>query len=478
MSEKKLFVGARLRRMRKSLGLTQARMASELGISTSYLNLIERDQRALSAQLLLKLAEVYDLDVRSLGGDDEAKALADLREVFADPLFRDLEIARADIEELANTGPRGVEAITSLYRAYRESALKARGLSERLADRERVALLEEAASPVEDVREMIHEARNYFPVLDEAAEALAGELALEPERALSPLVERLAERHGVETRVVPADVMAERLRFFDRHRRRLMLSELLPPSGRMFQIAWQIGMLEHRALIESTLGETGLKQEESRRLARVALANYFAGALIMPYERFLKAAESLRYDIEALCHRFSAGFEQVCHRLTTLQRPGARGIPFFFIRIDNAGNVSKRFSAGRFHFSKFGGTCPLWNLHNCFQVPGRIFTQIVQLPDDTTYFSIARTVQRSGGSQDRPAQQLAIGLGCDIGYAPRLAYADGYDLERPRVTPIGINCLLCERPACSHRAFPPLSRNVVVDERVRGLSPFAFGEEV
>jgi len=476
MSEKKLFVGARLRRLRKSLGLTQARMASELGISTSYLNLVERDQRSLSAQLLLKLAEVYDFDIRSLGGDDEAKALADLREILADPLFRDLDIGRADIEEMAGVGPRGVEAVNTLYRAYRDAMLKATGLSERLADRERVALLEESAAPVEDVREMIHAARNHFPALDEAAETLADELALEPGTAFSVLAARLEDIHGIATRVVPSDVMAERLRFFDRHRRRLMLSELLPPSGRLFQLAWQIGMLEHRALIDAALAETGLKQEESRRLARVALANYFAGALIMPYERFLKAAESLRYDIEALCHRFGAGFEQVCHRLTTLQRPGARGVPFFFIRIDNAGNVSKRFSAGRFHFSKFGGTCPLWNLHDCFQVPGKIFTQIVRLPDETTYFSIARTVQRSGGSQARPAQQLAIGLGCDIGYAPRLVYADGYNLERPRVTPIGINCLLCERPDCSHRAFPPLSRNVVVDERIRGLSPFAFGE--
>ncbi len=472
--EKKLFVGVRLRRLRKSLGLTQARMAAELGISSSYLNLIERNQRPLSAQLLLRLAEVYDFDVRHFGGNEEAKALAELREILSDPLFRSLEIGPQDLEEVAAASPRAVDAVSTLYRAYRDAVMKAAGLSERLADRDRVALLEESAGPVEDVREMIHAARNHFPTLDEAAETLAAEPGLDHGDLFSALAARLAERHDVAVRIVPADVMMDRLRFYDRHRRRLMLSELLPQSGRLFQLAYQVGLFEHGTLIDAAVAESGIERKESRRLARVALGNYFAAALLMPYGPFLQAAEALRYDIEALAHRFSTSFEQVCHRLTTMQRPGARGVPFFFIRIDNAGNVSKRFSAGRFHFSKFGGTCPLWNVHDSFQTPGRIYTQIIRLPDETTYFSIARTVRRSGGSYSRPAQQLAIALGCDISYARRLVYADGHDLEQPRVTPIGINCLLCERPDCSQRAFPPLNRNFVVDERVRGLSPFAF----
>ena len=412
--------------------------------------------------------------MRHFGGNEEAKALAELREILSDPLFRGLEIGPQDLEEVATASPRAVDAVSVLYRAYRDAMMKAAGLSERLADRDRVALLEESAGPVEDVREMIHAARNHFPALDEAAETLAAAPELDGGDLFGALAARLAERHDVAVRIVPAEVMMDRLRFYDRHRRRLMLSELLPQSGRLFQLAYQIGLFEHGALIDAAVAESGIERKESRRLARVALGNYFAAALLMPYAPFLKAAEALRYDIEALAHRFSTSFEQVCHRLTTMQRPGARGVPFFFIRIDNAGNVSKRFSAGRFHFSKFGGTCPLWNVHDSFQTPGRIYTQIIRLPDETTYFSIARTVRRSGGSYSRPAQQLAIALGCDISYARRLVYADGHDLENPRVTPIGINCLLCERPDCSQRAFPPLNRNFVVDERVRGLSPFAF----
>lgn len=474
--DRKLFVGPRIRRLRKSLGLTQARMAGEIGVSTSYLNLIERNQRPLSAQVLLRLAEVYDIDLRSLGGEGDAQALAALNEIFADPLFREMELSKTDLEELANTGPKLREAVTSLYRAYRDTAMKSMSLSERLADRERVALLEESAAPVEDVREAIHTARNHFPALDETAEALAESLNLKSTDPFGAIARRLDEMHGIEVRVMSADAMMERLRYFDRHRRRLMISELLPQSGRIFQAAYQLGLLEQRELIDATVTEQGLSKEESRRLMRVSLANYFAAALVMPYERFRRAAEEFRYDIDLLCHRFSTSFEQVCHRLTTMQRPGARGIPFFFIRIDNAGNVSKRFSAGRFHFSKFGGTCPLWSIHDCFQTPGKIHTQIVELPDETTYFSIARTVRRAGGSHKSPAQQLAIGLGCDLSYAERIVYADGYDLNSPIATPIGMNCLLCERPNCSQRAFPPLHRNLVVDERARGVSPFAFDQ--
>ena len=220
---------------------------------------------------------------------------------------------------------------------------------------------------------------------------------------------------------------------------------------------------------------SSLKGEETLRLARVSLANYFAAALIMPYGRFHKAAEDSGYDIELLARRFGTSFEQTCHRLTTLQRAGARGIPFFLIRVDGAGNVSKRFAAAGFHFSRFGGTCPRWNLHDAFRSPGKIITQIVQLPDDTTYFSIARTVRRPGAGVLAPEQELAIGLGCELTDASRLTYAKGLDLKAPEaVTPIGVNCRLCERPDCAERAFPPINRKLIVDEQARGLSSFTF----
>jgi len=236
-------------------------------------------------------------------------------------------------------------------------------------------------------------------------------------------------------------------------------------------------MLEHRGLIDEIVTSANLPDREAEGLCRTNLANYFAAAVVMPYARFLKEAEGSKYDIDLLCHRFGTSFEQTAHRLTTLQKPDARGIPFFFVRIDVAGNVSKRFSAGRFHFSQFGGACPLWNIHESFQTPGKTVTQMIQLPDETTYFSIAKMVSRSDGTYNAPAQKLAIGLGCDIAYAPRLVYAQKFNLETPQPTPIGINCYLCERPHCRQRAHAPLNKTLSFDERRRGVSLYTFEDE-
>jgi predicted transcriptional regulator len=263
------------------------------------------------------------------------------------------------------------------------------------------------------------------------------------------------------------------LRRYDRHRQTIFLSELLDQPGRSFQLAYQLGYFEQSRTIEDIVESSGLDSDEACRLLRVALANYFAAALLMPYDAFLRTAEQTNYDIRLLGRRFGTSFEQVCHRLTTLQRPGAKGIPFFLIRVDNAGNVSKRFSAAGFHFARFGGTCPRWNVHDAFRVPGQVYTQIVQMEDGTRYFSIARTVSRAGSGIGVPGDQYVVGLGCDIAHARNLIYSQGYDLDDERgAMPIGVNCRLCERLDCSQRAFPPLKHRLRVDDHVRGVSPF------
>jgi hypothetical protein len=476
MATEKLLAGPRLRRLRQQLGLTQTRMAEELGISTSYLNLIERNQRPISAQLLLKLVDIYDVDLSKFGGGGDARLTAEVYEALRDPLFRGRGegVSKTEVEDVVNASPGLATALLRLYGDMRNSAQRASALTEKLADRDKVELYDEAASAVEEVRAFIHASNNYFPELDEAAELMAKELRLDSGNIYEALVHRLKEQHYLSVRIVPADVMSEMLRYFDLHSRRVNLSELLDESGRRFQLAFQLGMLEQRNIIDRTIEEAGLKSEEALRLARVTLANYFAAAMLMPYGQFLREAEGSKYDIELLTHRFGTSYEQVAHRLTTLQRPGAKGVSFFFVRIDIAGNVSKRFSSGSFHFSKFGGACPLWNIHECFQTPNKIHTQIVQLPDETTYFSIARTVTRAGGAYSRPAQQLAVGLGCDIRQASRLVYAAPYKLETPEPTPIGINCYMCERPNCQQRAFAPLNRQLRFDERARGASMYQF----
>lgn len=472
--DEKLMVGPRLRRFRQTLGLTQTRMAEDLGISTSYLNLMERNQRALSAKVLLKMAEIYDFDIAGFTGAGDAHLVAEIYEVMRDPLFKGDSISKNEAEDLVNVSPSAAKAFLKLYGKHRDSTRRAANLS---MDRDKVELLEQSGEAVEAVRRFIHEQRNYFPRLDEAAEGLSQELGLTKREPHAALTDRLKEKHDLSVRIVPVDIMPKMLRYFDRHSKRINLSELLRQSGRRFQLAFQIGMLEQRDLIDDIIKTASLGGREAEGLMRTSLANYFAAATIMPYARFLKEAENTRYDVDLLSHRFGTSFEQTAHRLTTLQKPDARGIPFFFVRIDVAGNVSKRFSAGRFHFSQFGGACPLWNIHECFQTPGKTLTQMIQLPDETTYFSVAKMVSRSDGSFDEPAQKLAIGLGCDIAYAPRLIYAQKYNLETPQPTPIGINCYLCERPHCRQRAHAPLNKTLNFDERARGMSLFSFSED-
>ena len=476
MSQKpeKLLIGPRLRRFRQALGITQVRMSEDLGISTSYLNLMERNQRALSAKVLLKMAEVYDFDISEFTGAGDAHLVAEIYEVMKDPLFKGGSISKSEAEDLVNMSPNAAKAMLKLYSKHRDLA---RRNTDMAGDRDKVELLEQSAEAVEVVRRFIHEQKNFFPRLDAAAEKLSEELGLTKREPHAALTERLKEKHDLSVRIVPIDIMPQMLRYFDRHSKRINLSELLRQSGRRFQLAYQIGMLEQRELIDEIVKTANLPGREAEGLMRTSLANYFAAATLMPYTRFLKEAERIKYDVDLLGHRFGTSYEQTAHRLTTLQKPDARGIPFFFVRIDVAGNVSKRFSAGRFHFSRFGGACPLWNIHECFQTPGTTISQMIQLPDETTYFSIAKMVSRSDGTYHAPAQKLAIGLGCDIAYAPRLTYAQQYNLENPKPTPIGVNCYLCERQHCRQRAHAPLNKTLSFDERARGMSLFSFSED-
>jgi len=475
--ERKLFLGPRLRRLRRELGVTQARMAEDLGVSPSYVNLLERNQRPLTAQLILRLAEAYEIDVRSLSGAHEDRSLAGLNEVFSDPFFRDLNITRQELHDAAQLCPAIADGVQRLYGAYIKARRGEETLAlEKFADRDGPAG-NERHNPIDRVRAFLESNRNYFADIDGAAERLNGELAAGPDQIFSALSERLRERHGIRARVMPVEVMPESLRRYHPHRKQLLISELLSPSGRTFQVAFHVGLAECAEAIEKLVARSGETDLATQKMLRITLANYFAGALMMPYGRFYEAAETLGYDISVLCQRFGASFEQVCHRLTTMQRPSARGVPFFMLRVDNAGNVSKRLSSGGFHFSRYGGTCPLWNVHSTFKVPNQIFVQVIEMPEGTRYFSVARTVRRATVPFAQSEPQLAIGLGCELKHASRLVYSRGLNLDNPDPTPIGINCRLCERVNCSQRAEPPASRPLLVDETLRGISPFGFAAE-
>lgn len=460
----KLLIGPKLRRFRNSLGLTQARMAEDMGISASYLNLIERNQRAMSAKVLLRMASVYDFDISEFSDAGDAQLVASTYEALRSARFSDMPVSKNEVEDVVGISP-------NLARAF-QSVLKDSSTATSSAESPTIR-------PVDIVRDFIQENVNYFPEIDNAATELAEELGLSKTQPRTALTQRLKTEHDIAVRIVPSDVMPDMLRWFDRHNQRINLSELLSQSGRRFQLAFQIGLLEQRELIDAHLDRGKIEGREARGLARTSLANYFAAALLMPYTRFLREAEKTRYDVELLSHRFGTSFEQTAHRLTTLNDPEARGIPFFFLRIDIAGNVSKRFSAGKFAFANQGGACPIWNIHETFTDPGQLHTQLVQLPDrgkerGATYFSISKAVSRAGNYHGARAQRLAIALGCEIAYAPRLCYSREFNLENPQPAQIGINCYLCERQHCRQRAHPPLSRSLMFDERARGMSLYRW----
>lgn len=467
-------LGHKVRRLRRENRLTQAQMAEMLSISPSYLNLIESNQRPLTVPLLLRLGQAFDVDLTSFAEDEDSRLVASLREVFADPLFEGGDIKGQDFRELATGAPTLGHAILTLYRAYREAREDIQALAEKMADGDRLQVMAAGAFPQEEVGEFFQNAGNHFPELETVAETLWIEGDLSATDLFSSLTAHLERAHKVKVKLMPGDVMGSSVRRYDRHARRVLISEMLPPSGRTFQVAAQIALLSHRALLDGIVERAGLATEPAKSLALVGLANYFAGAVLMPYGRILEAARTVRYDLEILMRRFVASYEQVCHRLTTLQRPGAKGVPFFLIRADSAGNVSKRFSAAPgFHFARFGGACPRWNLHDAFRGPGQIHTQLAQMPDGAVYFSVARTVDKPGGGWKSPPRQFALALGCDVSQARQLVYADGVALDKAEAaTPVGVNCRLCPRTDCTQRAFPALNHRLEVDVNVRGLSSF------
>jgi predicted transcriptional regulator/transcriptional regulator with XRE-family HTH domain len=465
-------LGAKIRGLRRQRSMTQAQLAQRLGISASYLNLIEHDRRKLSAPLLIRLAEVLELDLRALSSEGHARTIADLMEVFGDPMFEAHDVTNAEVRDLCASSPAAARAVLALYQAYRAAREASDTLAATLSEGD-LEGVDSSHLPTEEVSDLVQRHMNHFPELEEGAEALWREARLDPDYLYTSLVRRLREL-GVEVRIVRTAEMRGAVRRFDPAARVLWLSELLRRGSRNFQLAYQIGLLTQAEVLDRFAADPRLTSPSSRTLARVALANYFAGAVLMPYRPFLEAARAEKYDIELLGHRFRASFEQTCHRLTTLRRAGAEGVPFHMVRVDIAGNISKRFSASGLRFARFSGACPRWAVFEAFTTPGLIRTQLSQMPDGAAYFWVARTVPREYGGYHAPRSTVAIGVGCEASRARELVYAEGIDLEtREAVVPVGVTCRLCERTDCEQRAFPPLQHPLKVNAEVRGVSFYA-----
>lgn len=471
MAEQKIFAGPRIRRIRNAKGLTQTAMAEGLGISPSYLNLIERNQRPLTVQLILKLASAYHVEPEELQGE-AGGSIAALREVFSDPLLAGELPGDQELIEVAEAAPNAAAAVIKLFRAYREQAERLSDLSELLAREGRATTLSSARMPADEIRETFERRPNHFQALEEEADAFVQ--LLKPGDDLDgALKEWLRREHGIVVKVLPVATMPNWRRRYDRHSQRLFVSERLSPFDQLREVAMEACLLRMQVAVAAEIQALKLSSDEARRLARFELGRYAAHALMMPYEPFLEAARRARYDIDVLRSRFGVSFEQAANRLTMLQRQGAAGVPFFMLEADNAGNRFRRAGAQGFPQARFGGGCPKLSVHAAFAQPGQILVEAVEMPDGAEFLTVARTLEGPQGAFSERPRRTAILIGCDIGFRDEIVYAAALP-GMTKSTPVGPACRLCERQGCLARAEPPVTRPLGLDEMATGLSAFDF----
>jgi predicted transcriptional regulator/transcriptional regulator with XRE-family HTH domain len=514
-------VGQRIRARRQHLRLTQAALARQVGVSPSYLNLIERNRRSVGGSLLHRIAAALDLDSRALAGTEEARLIAELVEIGADPAIGELGLSTEEAREIVATSPGAARTMLSLYRACRNARQQADLLAERLGessflgaagqqivslvtairsfsgilhdygdlsenersrfverladDSERLAMLASATfelvggrgahglkpAPMEEVEDFFSDRANYFPALENAAALLRARLAGNGDIATPQLVHYLSEAHKIRAvRDPPTDPPAHGL---------LHLPAVLEPASLRFRLARAIAELEGAGLFERIMSSATFGSEDARRRCRRALANYFAAALLMPYDGFAAAARDCRHDIALIANRFEASFEQVCHRLATLRRPGAQGVPIHFLRVDLAGNISKRFSASGLRLPRYGGACPRWIVHAAFLTPGRIVRQVALLPDGQRYVFVA-CASLKAAPFGLPRTAHAVMIGCRASDARHFVYGDGLAMDGsvPAV-PVGTSCSQCPREDCEQRAFDRVTLEPAPQGGIQGI---------
>ena len=444
VAERKLFIGHKLRRLRREEGVTQAQMAHDLGISAAYLNLIEHNQRPITVNVLLRLGDAFGINIQEFAVDDTDTQSSRLQEILADPLFSGLELTRQDLRDAVERVPLIAEALQLVYSRYQQgSAPDGRQAGEAALGR---------PAEVDELLDALEDRQNHFPMLENAAEALSDEAGLRQNALESGLSRYLAETHGHVVRSMPARVMETTPYRHDFHGKRVLFNELTPVETRVFALGKIVADLQLRDEINEIISAFKLREPASEAMMRATLTSYFAGALMMPYARFTEAALETRHDVDILQARFGTSFEQVAHRLTTLQRPGTRALPFFLLRMDAAGNVSKRFSAGGFSFSRYGGACPAWSIVNAPRHPGNLGVDKVQLPEGGEFLSLAKSIRKGLPTSGRPQRRLTVVLGCSFEHAEQVVYADSLRDAEP--SPVGTNCRLCPRARCEFRAFP------------------------
>lgn len=463
MATQKIYAGAALRETRARAKLTQRAFADRLGVSLPYLSQMENNHRPVSAGVLLKLASEFSLDLSAMAVGDADRMVVDLSEALADPMF-EAPPGMIDLRLATTNAPAFARAFLRLYRAHREGQERLAALDEALG----AGMQNATSSPWEEVRDFFHYCDNYIDAVDRAAERFA---MAEPD--LPPLTRAINALRDSGLRVVTAELGNSTV--YRRDGDLITLNAAASRETLAFQLLHLIALETRGNLLEATLELARFRSTGARDIARVGLANYFAGAAMMPYSHFLATARAERHDLERLAHLFHASLEQVAHRLSTMQRAGNKGVPFFFVRVDQAGTITKRHSATRLQFARFGGACPLWTVHQAFETPTRFLRQLAETPDGKRYLCLSRDVSKPGGAFGAPMRRFAICLGCEITHARDMVYADGLDLGNPGLfEPIGISCRICPRTNCHQRSVPPVDREIRIPRDREGPLPYTF----
>ena len=464
----KTFVGPRLRQLRREHGHTQAEMANRLGVSPAYINLMEHNQRSLSVRVLVGLLESYGVDWQDLVSDNDDKIFDDLRRAVADPIFSDKSPDARELRSAIENTPVFTSQFMKLYGEYRMLVENMMRLGHERMPQE---LLTTSAETV--IHDFFRSNSNFFPELELEAAKLNADLGESVDDIYSVLKGRLKDRHGISVKLCRVEELGDALRIYTAEDNEVLLSEGLDHINRVFQLAHLLCFLECDAALEKVISRLTDDRESVINRCKVELANYFAAALLMPYDVFLTFATESDYDIDRMAARFGVSFEQVCHRLTTLQREGNKGIPFFFLRVDKAGNVTKRFNSTAFQIAEYGGSCPVWNMHTAFRTPGVVVPQFVELPDGGRFFTLSRTTERPAFSNDTQDRRLVLSLGCSIEHADKMVYAKPFAIrDKKDFSKIGINCHLCPREGCSQRALQPLLVELNIDPSRRGSTRY------
>ncbi len=464
MARKTIYMGPRLKRLRRELRLTQNDMATDLEISPSYVALLERNQRPVTADLLLKLASIYQIDLADLAHGDVEQTTGKLQAILRQPFFSEIDLPAIDIADIATSYPGFAEAMLRLHQAHEQAQL---ALAIR---RERAEGSTGTREPGEEVGAFLAAHHNSFAELDHSAEALAADLG-----SAQAMASYITREHQIRVEFVEPGAIRQALRFYDYHRARLLVNAWLDEAGRRFQLALHIAMLEQHKTIAALIDPTPFDSASGRIMAEQALRNYWAAAVLMPYTPFLAAARRLRYDVAALAATFQVSFEQVAHRLTTLQQDGASGVPFFLVRVDQAGNVSKRLDGSGLPFARMAGGCPLWAAHTSFARPEEVIPQLVELPDGQRFVTVTRSAFAGTGGFAAPRNLRAVALTCSTEHLDKLVYADHLTATEP--TGIGISCRVCHRLNCMARSALPIGREALPDTYLRPSTPFSFEGE-